>query len=299
MYHLFMVTVKRPGFIVRSRDRYLADTASKPASTPNREMTSTLGAGLDDPSLPVRVFVAPLSPGLRGTTTALVTVEVTYPLPEAGVDALDDELRVGILALTPDAKIKSSFQRPITFTGRWQPTAHGTFVINEKIDLPPEQLTVRAGVTSRALAKSGTAHVTVDVPNYLDSAFQLSPLTIGSTSATMDAASNLDTIKALVPFQPTTVRTFSNTDTLRVFARAYWRSHEMTADVTMTVTGPTVVPPQRKTLQATVPAPGRRQAVFDTELPLAGLTPGSYVLRIEARLPKGKPAHRELPFNIK
>lgn len=300
-YHEFKVTVKRPGVTVRSRDRYLADAATKPPSTPNREMTAALGAGLDDPSLPIRVSVTPLVPGNRVTRT-LVTVELTYPLPDGDSRKLDDELRLGILALTPDAKIKSSLQRPITFTGAWKPSAKGVLVMSDIIDLPTEQLTVRVGVTSRALGKTGTTHVPVDVPNYLDNDLQLSPIVLGldnNDGNTSDAATSLESIRALVPFQPTTARSFSATETIRVFSRAYWRANDMSADVTMTITGPSPSSARHTTIAGEVPALGRRQGALDVRIPLTGLAPGAYVLRIDSHLTKGKPASRALPFTVR
>jgi VWFA-related protein len=299
-YHDFKVTVKRPGVTVRSRDRYLADTAARPASTANRDMTAELGAGLDDPGLPVRVSITPLSPTARATRS-LVTVELAYPLPDGDVRQLDDELRLGILALSPDAKVKASLQRPIRFTGQWRPDAHGTFVMNEIIELPAERLTVRVGVTSKALAKTGTAHMTIDVPNYGDNALQISPLLIGSSSMAKNTAvaTGLDTIRTLVPFQPTTTRAFSRPETLRVFARAYWRASDTTADATVAIVGLNAPPPRQITLKGEVPAPGRRQAVLDTEVPLTGLAPGSYVLHVETRLAKGKAAVRDVPFDVR
>lgn len=118
-FHDIEVKVRRPGLTVRARKGYSADPATPKATTPKRDMTASLGAGLDDPSLPIRAFVAPMGASPRGTTRTVVTIELAYPLPEAGATRLNDELRVGILALTPDAKIKASFQRPIQFSGTW------------------------------------------------------------------------------------------------------------------------------------------------------------------------------------
>src|SRR4029453_12544231 len=98
-FHDIKVIVKRPGLHVRSRFGYMAPggAPSKP-TTDTREMTRELGEGLDDPGLAIRVFAAPLVMTPKGTT-ALVTVELTYPA-EAGA-ALNDDLRVGVLAITP------------------------------------------------------------------------------------------------------------------------------------------------------------------------------------------------------
>lgn len=298
-FHDIEVTVKRPGLTVRARAGYNADPASPKATTPKRDMTAALGAGLDDPSLPVRAFVAPMSASIGGKTRAVVTIELAYPLPEGGATKLNDELRVGILAITPDAKIKASFQRTILFTGTWKATARGTFVINEVIDLPTEPLTVRVGVSSTALGKTGTTHVEVDVLDYRDSDVQLSPLVLGSPQYALDAAVGLDTIRTLVPFQPTTARTFSSADTLRIFARVFWRTKHPNTDIRVSVQGPSPVAPQTTSIPGVRASTGHTQGRFNTTLPLRGLASGAYVLRVEALQPTGKPFVREVPFEIK
>ncbi len=297
-YHELKVTVRRPGVRVRARDRYLADLAVRRASTPTRDMTAVLGAGVADPSLPIRAAIAPLEPAARGRTRTLVTIEVAYPVPPSS-EAWKDELRVGILALTPDAKIRASFQRPVTFTGTWKPTAHGTFLFNETIDLPPETLTVRVGVTSHALGRTGTAHLRLDVPDVRGSRLVLTPPVVGSAGTASDAATGLDLVRRLVPFQPTTQRTFSASDTLRVYSRAFWGGTEMTLPFEVSITD------EAAPVALTVPAaavpqgPGRRRAALDTVVSLAGLAPGPHVLSVSARVGRGTPVRREIPFVIR
>jgi VWFA-related protein len=302
-YHRIDVTVKRPGLRVRSRDRYLADTDVPARSTPNRDMTRALAAGLDDPGIPLRAFVAPLAltqaPALRGGARTLVTLELGYPVPQAGDSTvLDDELRLGILALTPDAKIKASFQRPITFTGKWKPTARGTFVINEVIDLPSGSLTVRVGITSRALRRTGTTHVEVDVPNYRRTDLQLSPIVVGVTGAAqgLDAAIGLDTLRGLVPFQPTTLRTFSPADRLRVFTWAYWGSTETSLAMEIRVDDRVVT---RQSLPARTAAAGKRDVAIDLMVPLAGLAPGRHVITVTASTREKRSATRQVAIEVR
>jgi VWFA-related protein len=293
-FHKLEVTVKRPGLRVRSRDRYLADTATPAPSNAKRDMTKALGSGLDDPGFPIRAFVAPLSPLPRGLTRTLVTLELTYPVPEGRGAALEDELRVGILALTPDAKVKASFQRPITFSGTWKPTANGTFMINEVIDLPHDQLVVRAGVTSKALDRTGTTHVPVDVPNYRKTDLQLSPLVLGFTGQPLDAAVGLDALRPLVPFQPTTARTFTAADRLRVFAHAYWGSSPTAITAEVRIDGRPIV---NDTITARKVVSGWREATVDTVVPLSGLKPGFHELTVTVSAGK-QPSRRAIPFEI-
>jgi hypothetical protein len=295
-YHDIKVTVKRPGLRVRARDRYLADTAVPKPTTPNREMTKALAAGLDDPGLPIRAFAAPLAPGLRTQARTLVTIELAYPLPESGATSLTDELRVGILALSPDAKVKASFQRPITFTGTWKPTARGTFLINEVIELPSEELTLRVGVTSRSLGKTGTAHIPLEVPNFRKTELQMSPLVLGMIGHAVDAAVGLDVLRGLVPFQPTTVRAFEPGSRVRVLTLAYWgeRDTKLTADVQ--VDGQSR---SRDALVVRTPIGGRREATVDTTIILDELSPGPHVLSVVVELANGTRAIRSVPFTIR
>jgi VWFA-related protein len=300
-YHELKVNVTRPGVRVRSRERYLADSPTNPASTPTRDMTKSLGAGLDDPSLPVRLWAGPLAAADRGMVRTLVTLEVTYPQQEGQDMAFDDDLRVGILALSTDGKIKASFQRPFTFKGKWTPSARGIVVINETIDLPEGPLALRAGVTSRVLGRTGTAHLPITVPDYRSSELQLSPIVLGPVGQIThaDAAVGLDRARSVVPFQPTTARRFTSNDALRIYLTGTWRSPATALDVGVSISGGSTPRMRQFTAPASVAVAGSRKAVIDTVVPLADLAPGSYVLRVEARLPKGKPASREIPLEIR
>ena len=300
-YHEIKVNVKRPDVRVRSRQRYLADIAVKPSSNAARDMTKMLGAGLDDPSLPVRLWAAPLAAADRGMVQTLITLEVSYPHEAGSETAFDDELRVGILALSTDGKIKASFQRPITFKGTWKASARGTFVINETMDLPPGQLALRAGVTSRVLGRTGTTHLPITVPDYRSSELQLSPIVLGLAGQVThaDAAVGLDRARGFVPFQPTTARTFTAGDGLRVYLTGAWRSTANDLEVDVSIIGGPTPRVRHLTPPVAVAGAGSRKAVIDTVLPLANFAPGSYVLRVEAHLPKGKPAAREIPLEIR
>ena len=66
-------------------------------------------------------------------------------------------------------------------------TDRATFVLNETIDLPAEALTLRVGVTSTALARTGTAHLRVDVPDIRGSRLVMTPLVLGTSSPDSDA----------------------------------------------------------------------------------------------------------------
>jgi VWFA-related protein len=297
-YHEIDVTVKRPGLRIRGRRGYVAPTTVVKSSTPTRDMTATLGAGLDDPGLPIRAFAAPIAPGPKGRIRTLVTVEVTYPR-ETAERALNEDLRVGILALTPDAKIKASFQRPFQLTGTWLSAETGVLVINETIDLPPQRLALRVGVTSRALAKSGTTHLYVEPSAFGDKDLTMSGLILGESDVAADAVMGIGSLERLVPFQPSTRRTLVQWETVRLFARLYWKRNAERADVTVQVVGGEGRPPVSSTVIGHSRADGGREGALDTTVPLSGLPRGAYVLRVDATLPGSKPVTRQVPFDVR
>jgi VWFA-related protein len=298
-FHEIHVTVNRPGLIVRARHGYVAPgVAPAKPMTETRAMTGRLGAGLDDPGLSIRAFAAPLSAAPNGRTRTLVTMEIAYPLPEGHNRTIDDDVRVGILALTPDSKIKASFQRPVKLFGSWQPNAQGKLVVNETIDLPTEPLALRVGVTSRALGKTGTTHLSIDVPDFEDKKIQLSGLVIGLPSRRADAAAGLDSLKGIVPFQPTADRTFGAGDTLHVYSRLTWRTDGDAATVRLSVTGHEGLPVRELSIPGRLVSSGHHLGELDVTVPLAGLAPGEYVLKAEA-LQGGKSSVRQVPFVIR
>jgi hypothetical protein len=263
-------------------------------------MTASLGEGLPDPSLPIRVFVAPLAAGPRNTTRTLVTVEIAYPVPAGGFTGdLNDQLRIGILALDADAKTKASFQRPITFTGTWKPSAQGTFVVNETIDVPAQPLTFRVAVQSSALGRTGTAHLKVDVPSYRGEGLSVSPLVLGIQDESIDTAVGLDRLRVLVPFQPTTRRAFFVGDVVRLFAVASWGAGADSLSTRITIDGAPDWPPVEFTVAGNATTGTGRTATIDRAVRFQGLESGAYVFRVTTRLGAGDPVTRLVPFVVR
>jgi len=167
-------------------------------------------------------------------------------------------------------------------------------VLNETIDLPSDALTLRVGITSRALGRTGTTHVAIDVPDYRKRDLQMSPLVLGSARQPLDAAMGLDALRGLVPFQPTTARAFVNADRLRVFALVHAASTAATFVAELQLDDQPIL---SETLRARNPTLGRREATLDTFVPLTGLAPGPHTLRVTVIDGKQK-AQRAIPFEI-
>jgi hypothetical protein len=260
-------------------------------------MTSALGAGLDDPGLPIQVFATPIAPADKGLMRTLVTTTVLYPPRDAADSKLDDEIRVGVVAFDPDGKVKAEHQRTVPLKGGGSPTAL-TLVVDDAIDLPATPLTIRVGVSSQVRRLTGTAHLAVSVPDLRKKDVQLGGVAVGR--ATPGALIiNPAAIAGLIPFHPTTTREFAAADTLRLFARVFWPASQpaTTVETTVRVTDSTTT----KTVTLTgTPEADHLTATLDTTLPLAGLSAGTHVIEVNARSPNVKvPAARQVVIDIK
>ena len=120
----------------------------------------------------------------------------------------------------------------------------------------------------------------VAVPDPSGDSLQVSGIAIGLSGQAAPAL-NAASIAPVVPFQPTTTRTFSAGQTLRVFGRAFWRG-KAAAQVTVGIEGVPATAQQPALAVSEAPR-GGQQGAFDVTVPLGGLAPGSYVLAISAR----------------
>jgi len=295
-FHEFTVKVSRPGVRVRGRTGYVASAIAPATADAKPVLDAAISAGVNVSAVSLRAFAAPISVGAKGMYT-IVTIEVTYPARPDGSRALDDDLLVNILAMDPDAKIRATAGRTAHFGGTAPGQGPITVLVNDAIELPSQPLTLRIAVASRALGKAGSVQMAVDVTKVSDNRLQLTGVVIGA-AARSTAATEADAIKDLVPFQPTTSRVFGQTDTLRVFARAFWGSKDTAVTVTLRLTGPTSPAPQTLNLNGLRAQSGKSEAVLDTPLALAGLAPGAYQLEVSAKV-GGQTAKRLVPFDVR
>lgn len=296
-FHDLTVRVNRPGTRVRARSGYVASNAAPEAADLNASLERAMSAGVNVSGIELRAFAAVVAASGKNMST-IVTVEVAYPPRAADARALEEQVQLSVVALDPDAKIKASSAKTFHFKGT---AGDGplTFLLDDTIDLPAQLLTLKIGVASRLLGKTGTLQLPIDVPKPSDK-LQLGGIVIGFMDAAHgEPAMQGGASKTLVPFQPTTTRVFGAGDTLRVFARAFWGSKDASVAATVTMIGPSAASPQNVALTGTRDAAGRSAATLDTAVPLSGLAPGSYQLTIAVRPPNGQATQRVVSIEVK
>jgi VWFA-related protein len=297
-FHEIDVKVTRPGLRVRSRYGYVAPAPAPAASDTKPALDTAMSTGVNVSGLSLQAIVSPLAPSAGGMRSA-VTIEVTYPVTAEGSRRISDDLRVRILALDPDGKVKASVEQNRSFTGmapEGQPSVK--FLIDDAMDLPSQALTLRIGIASRALGKTGTVQLPVEVPK-AEGRLAISGLALTSDDQPPIGVMAKELIADLVPFQPVLTRAFAVSDTLRVFGRVFWESRDASADVSVEIGSARSAVSKTMTVTGAVISGNRRQGELDAALRLAELAPGDYVLRVNAKIGSGQSAVREIPISLR
>jgi hypothetical protein len=298
-FHPISVKVKRPGLRVRARAGYVASAAvdASAAATGGSAVATVIGAGVSVADVSLRVTAAPLVPTAEGMST-IVTIDVTYPAqPAAASDTSEDDVHVMVVALEPDGKVRATVQRAVHIANLPLGAQPITIRVHEPIDLPAESLELRVGASSHLLGRSGSTELPIVVPNPAADKLQLGGVVIGLADD-RHVPPGADDTHGLAPFPPTTERTFSADDTLRVFVPVFWGRKDASATVTISVPNSSIAP-QSIATTGTETTPEHRHGATTASVPLAGLKPGAYGLKIEARLPGGDVATRLIQFFVR
>jgi hypothetical protein len=296
-YHSIKVHVKRDGARVRARQGYDAPSAARSTESVNDTVGAALTSGVNVSALPLRVFAEPVATDGKVLTVA-VTAEVTYPAPLDGSKRFDDNIEMKLLALDPDAKIKASTDRTHHFTAPAPSAGTVTFLINDVITIPAQSLTLRVAVGSQAFGKAGMIQVPIEMSKE-SKGLMLGGIALGFAGAPREAAMAPEAFKDLIPFQPTATRVFAADDVLRLFGHIYWKNNDARPQAVMTLTGPAGAVTSSPSLSLMKPTGDQQDAVIAAMLPMQGLAPGKYHLAVSATLPGGKPATRDVLFEVK
>jgi VWFA-related protein len=293
------VSVTRPDLRVRARKGYVAPrgnlpernrTDAAPGTSP--ELREALSTPLPSSGLVVRVSPA-LFVGARPKTSVAIIVEIDgrrLAFKEAN-GRLQNTIELSLIAIDQHGKIHDGARqtaemalRPETYQAV---TASGVRMI-PRVNLAPGLYQVRAGVRESGEGRVGSVTFDLDVPDFGASPVSMSSLVLTSQrAASMPTAQPDQELGKLLPAQPTTVREFDRTDLVVVFAEVYDNDHSRPHEVDIRTTlraqdGPIVF--EANDQRTTRDLEGVRGGWGHQALiPLRDVSPGVYVLRVEAR----------------
>jgi VWFA-related protein len=281
--HAIRVEVRRRGVTVHWRSGYRtqpdAGVVARPAAptagdAPPPELAAALDGALPHHDLPLSVTAAPFA--LAASRKAAVAIALGATLPaSAGARTLD--VTVGAFDIRGNSvgvgHQTINVPADLTRTGR---ADEGLIT---RLDLPPGRYELRAAAKDDASGTIGSVFSFVDVPDFSGDALTMSGVLLHREESPQVVDNPIATI---VPVVPTVARVFSRDDAVRAFLRIYQSRNPQPVTVTTRVIDATnrIVVEQRSELR--VDAFLARSADVDVPLPLNQLTPGQYLLTIEA-----------------
>lgn len=312
------VRMKRPGLQVRARRGYVPPdpkAAARTAELQAKAGTSpALRAALNNPlplgDLPLRVVAAPFK-GTGKNASVLVTVEIegrSLKYREQG-GRFNENIEVSIVAADHHAKVQGGARQ--TFDLKLLPQTHDMLSrtgvrLLSRIDLPPARYQIRVGAHESVGGAIGTVPYDLEVPDYSKDSFALSGVVLTSSRANEFATPVPDKgLADVFPSPPTATRAFTRDEAVAYFVELYDSSSQAAHSVDFLTTvrsaadGRTAFTTRDNREMKAETSEKRPIHGFEAEFQLNDLTPGMYVLRLEATSTANRQtASREIPFEV-
>lgn len=315
------VRVLKPGLKVRTRRGYNAPLPGKkepaakgtPAERTSPELLDALESPVPVSGLTLSAFAAPFKGG-GGSDTIAMSIELDAttmrfaPKPDG---RYANDLEVTLYAVdTAAGKVKDGAHDVVGVVLRPQVTEMRTpFRVVRSLKVPPGKYQLRVGAKESG-GKVGTVVLDVEAPDFSKGPIALSGLVVSSAASGRIPTANPGgtELKDVLPSPPSAVREFDRGDELAVFAEIY--DNLGTATPHRVVINTTVRSDEGRTVFSTSDerrsdelAGSAKGGGFGhlSKVPLSGLAPGRYVLRIDAKptLGNSQPVTREVEFTVR
>ena len=296
------VRVKRQGLLVRARttrvDQPAGDTRSEPAKNqPSKALRDVQLSVLPQTDLRIRVAAAVFRGPGKNEGVATITTEVGAPDES---DLGDGEtINVATRAIQPFAESRERDRVPPS-DYRTAPQKDAQAIeIHSQLLLKPGYQRIDVAAERARLGRRGSIRVPLDVPDFERDRFAVSGVIVNAPGT--DAASMPPALAAILPFAPTTRRTFTASEPIRVFLQVYVTGPPPMIPVTITARvkdagGQSVFEESRiLTLEQ---FDRRGVASYTLEPRLGSLAPGPHLLSIDAKRDQTT-LTREVRFEIR
>ena len=290
--------VGHPDWVLRYRRGYVP--GGPPAPHANSDPLITAVTPKTD--LPLRLVAVPLpaAAGAAGTRVSVVLevagapAALVNPQNQLHDDCTFQVVAVNMAKKQATARIGNSAKLVLKPVGATATSV--AYAIPGSLSLPPGDYQLRASVASGATGKAGSVYLMVNVPDFSSAPLSVSGLDIGYADGPHVAVASTETPEndLGLPFVPSLDRTFSNTDSLRVYADIERSDMNAPVKATASITDAKGQPIVSSTQQIAAGQHGR----MDTTLSLASAAPGVYQVSISASDGKHN-AVREVGFLVK
>jgi VWFA-related protein len=313
------VNVSKPGLKVRARKGYYASKGKPETKPPGKEGTTPeLRDALMSPIPVSGLTLAASATPFRGPSpndAIALSLEIDgtnlkFDKKEDGL--LHNDIEISLFASDAAGKIKDGARDVLALKLRpqtYEIVSKSMIRVVRRLQVPPGRYSLRIGARDSNAGTVGSLVYALDAPDFSKAPLTMSGIAITSASASRIPTTNADPkvneFKDILPSAPTASREFPQGDTLAIFSEVYDNlgktPHrvQMTASV-LTDEGKTAftTSDERRSEELQGASGGYGYAV---QIPLTGIAPGRYVLRVNAKATTGnEPAvSREVEFRIK
>jgi VWFA-related protein len=291
------VRVKRPGLQVRARTGYVAPTGRSKPMAPARsvlvaEVSEALASPIARQDIGLKLFAAPYK-GTRKEATVAIVLQVDpsqLRLVEQN-GTFNGELEVAVSPTSGRKVLKGVFHvmkvalKPETMKAAER---DGLRIVTD-LPLAAGQYQIRVAAGNRN-GRAGSIVADLTVPDFTKGPLVFSGVSLGSARLPRTLTVRAGTAIAPTPVLPTTSREFNASETIELFVEVYDNIKSAhTVDLVATLRADDgrvlkTVTEQRSSSELKGAAGGFG---FKADLPLAGVTPGLYVVHVEARANTG------------
>ena len=290
------VRVTRPGLRVVSRDGYTAPKGKPATSAISTQVSPEVREALANPiptsGVGLTMSAAPfIGPASKSSVALIVEVDPRALKFVEQNGRFSEGLEVHVLAFDQNGKMQDGGRTnaPLELSARSVNVVKSNgFRVTRRLALAPGRYLIRVAARESNGGAIGTVAQTIDIPDFTKGALNLSGITMTSESAAQTPTANPDPgLKDVLPGPATAIRTFPRSDTLSIFAEVY--DNRNTSPHRVAIASTVLADDGRVMFTASderssADLQGKTGGYgYQQQIPLTGLAPGRYVLRIEAR----------------
>jgi VWFA-related protein len=329
-FHRIEVRVKRPGLRVSARRGYAAPRGRTPSerkrdaearrrrearrgtdNVTSTELREALDTPLQQSGLSFSVQAAPFRHNQKEASIALA-IDIDgdrfqFVSKDNGA-AFANNLELTFFGINQDGRAQRATRTELNLALRPEShqrvKTHGLRV-NPRITLEPGRYQVRVGAREIVAGQIGTVFYDLQVPDFRKDPLMLSGLLLSSSAQTSMAALPDPAAPKSLPAPATSRRTFSQSETLTVFAEIYdngsrQQARQIDTVVTLLSEGGQEVFSSTDLIANPSTALGWTAYGWTTGIPLKELPPGRYLLKLEAKVRgNSAPATRETIVTVR
>jgi VWFA-related protein len=312
------VRINKPGFRVRARKGYVAPRgrASATRTLDAKEGTSpvlreALNSPLPLPGLRLTAFAAPFRGSGTSASVSLVVHADGRDLKFTEKDGrFEDTVELSVIALDKDGKVKNGVTNKVRMPLKPQTyalVAQTGIRVTSRLDLPPGHYQLRIAAMDVNRQATGAVHYELDVPDFTAGAMSMSGLVFTSTLSGLTpsvSGEGEDQLRKLLPGPVTVVRDFRVGEELTVLSEIYDNQgktpHRVDIATTLRSDDGRELYKHEDERSSSELGGARGGYGYTAKIPLKGLSPGLYVVKVEARsrLAKGPTVSREVQIRV-